>query len=141
MSRLLLTLAALALGGQALAQGSLAVKVGNPLRKVLLDTLRLKVEKDFGQKVTFEVGTLNSNSEWAFFGGTALRPNGKPVDLKTTHYKSEMNAMDGPTVYALLRKKGKAWSIVKYMVGPTDVGYANWDELTGAPAAVIGLKK
>lgn len=143
MSRSIFTLAALALAAAAIAQkpNPLEVKPGNPLRKLLLDTLRPRVEKEMRQKVKFEVRTLNANKEWAFFGGQALQLNGKPVDLKTTQYKDEVDAMDGPTVYALLRKKGKAWVIVEYMVGPTDVGWSDWDEKTGAPSAVLGLDK
>jgi hypothetical protein len=139
MSRLLLALAAAVVGTAALAQKSLEVKVGNPLRKQLLDVVRVRVEKEFRQKVKFKVGTLNADATWAFFGGEALQPNGKLVDLRTTRYKDDAEYMDGPSVYALMKKQGKTWRIVRYVVGPTDVAWSDWDAQTGAPPAVLGL--
>ena len=139
MSRVFLTAVAVAISASAFAQKPTPIKTGNPLRKVLLDVLRPAIEKDLGQKVKFEVKILNTQGEWAFYGGSALTPAGKPIDLKTTRYRKDANEMDGPSVYALLRKKAGRWKLTKFVVGPTDVAWDIWDQEYGAPRPVMGL--
>jgi hypothetical protein len=139
MSRLALTLIVLALGASAFAQKPVTeVKPGSPLRKTLLESIRPHFEKAFGQKIKFQVSVLRTDGEWAFLSSTALGKNGKPVDLKTTPFKKEMDAMDGPTVYALLRKKAGRWKLVTEAIGPTDVAWSGWDSEFGVPRAVLG---
>lgn len=138
MNRLALATVLLALGVRAFADDPLVIKTGNPLRKTLLDALRPTIEKDLSQKIKFEVWTLRANKEWAFFGGQALQfKSGKPVDLKTTRYK-DIEPMDGPSVFALLRKKNNKWQMVTFIIGPTDVAWAGWDSEFGVPRAVLG---
>ena len=139
MSRTILTLAAVALAASAFAQRPTPVKQGNPLRKILLDVLRPAIERDLGQKVKFEVKTLNVQGEWAFYGGNAVKPNGSPIDLKTTRHRKEAEFMDGPSVYALLKKKAGRWRLTTFVVGPTDVAWDIWDREYGAPRSVMGL--
>jgi hypothetical protein len=141
MSRIILVLAAVALSASAFAQKPTPIKPGNPLRKVLLDALRPVIQKDLSQKVKFEVKTLNVQGEWAFYGGTALQPSGKPVEMKTTRYRKEIEFSDGPSVYALLRKKAGRWKVTTFVVGPTDVAWDSWDDEFGAPRSVMGLPK
>ena len=136
---MILVFLAAALGASAFAQRPTAVKTGNPLRKVLLDALRPAIERDLGQKVKFEVKTLNVQGAWAFYGGNAVKPNGDPIDLKSTRHRKEAEFMDGPSVYALLRKKAGRWKLTTFVVGPTDVAWDSWDKEFGAPRSVMGL--
>jgi predicted sugar kinase len=140
MYRMILTLVAVTLSASAFAQKPMPIKPSNPLRKVLLDALRPVIEKDLGQKVKFAVKILNVQGDWAFYGGTALQPSGKMVDLKTTHYRKD-EFSDGPSVYALLHKKMGRWKVTKFVVGPTDVAWDSWDDEFGAPRSVMGLPK
>jgi len=43
---------------------------------------------------------------------------------------------DAP-VYALLRLKGGAWRVLTFVLGPTDVAYADWWSRYGAPKAIF----
>ncbi len=129
----------LVLGACAFAQKPVTeVKPGSPLRKTLLESIRPHFEKAFRQKIKFQVNRLRTDGEWAFLDGVALGLNGKPVDLKTTPFKNDMNAMDGPTVFALLRKKAGRWKLLTDAIGPTDVAWSDWDARFGAPRAVLG---
>lgn len=135
----LVALALLSLSSDMYAQkvSPFAVGASTPLRRTLLNTVRPTVEKAMAQKVKFQVRRLNANAEWAFLDGIALQPNGKPVDLKQTPFKN-VEPMDGPTVFALLRKKAGHWRIVTYSIGPTDVVWSGWDEEFGVPGALLG---
>ena len=46
--------------------------------------------------------------------------------------------MDGLTIYALLRKTGNGWSVLAYVIGPTDLAYEPWPEEYGAPRSIFG---
>ena len=134
-----LALALLALQTASLAQKPSPYAVGTsaPLRRVLLDAIRPTIEKAMAQKVKFQVRRLHANAEWAFLDGVALQMNGKPVDLKKTPFKNE-EPMDGPTVFALLRKKAGRWRVVTHSIGPTDLVWSGWDSEFGVPGAILG---
>jgi hypothetical protein len=136
--RLAAALIILMVSAPAFAQKVTEVKPGTPLRKTLLDALRPRIEKAFRQKVKFEVRRLRTDGEWAFLDGMALQPNGKPIDLAKTPFKDEMDAMDGPTVFVLMRKKSGRWSVITEAIGPTDLAWSDWDARFGVPRAVLG---
>jgi hypothetical protein len=95
----------------------------------------------FAQKLKFQVHRLRTDGEWAFLDGVALSPKtGKPIDLAKTPFKKDRDAMDGPTVLALLRKKVGRWKLVPnaLAIGPTDVAWSDWDARFGVPRAVLG---
>ena len=135
----LVALAWLALLGPSHAQKPYKYAVGtsSPLRKTLLNAVRPTIEKDLGVKVKFEVRRLHADATWAFLDGVALGPDGKPIDLKKTRLR-DVEPLDGPTVFALLRKRNGRWRIVTHSIGPTDVVWGGWDEEFGVPSAVLG---
>jgi len=116
------------------------VPVGDPQRRLLLDTLRETIADDLGQPVQFMVDTLRAEPRnWAFFAGSIQQPDGRPIDFRRTPYREaiEEGMFDGPTVYALLSYNHGQWRVVTFVVGPTDVPYVGWHEEFNAPAALF----
>lgn len=107
---------------------------GSPERKAILDALRLPVEKKLKRKVVFKVDVLKSFDGWAFLRGTPQQPGGKPMNYNGTPYQqliTEGAFDDG--ISALLKLKGKTWTVVTYNIGATDVVWADWSEKHKAP--------
>lgn len=115
------------------------VPVGDPQRRLLLDTIRPGVEDRIGQPVQFMVDTLKIHGDWAFYGGRIQQPNGRPIDFSRTPYAEALRegAFDGPTTYALLQRVGGRWRLVDFVVGPTDVYYLNWPGEFDAPISLF----
>lgn len=115
------------------------VPVGDPQRRVLLDTIRPTLQRDVGQPVQFVVDTLRIRGDWAFYAGRIQQPNGRPIDFSRTRYAEliAQDVFDGPTTYAVLRRTGGTWRLVDFVVGPTDVAYLNWPDDHGAPLALF----
>ena len=124
----------------AVVQGAVrGVPVGDPQRRVLLDTIRPAIEGHIHQPVQFVVDTLRIQGEWAFYAGRIQQPNGRPIDFSRTPYAEaiEEGFFDGPTTYALLRRTGGRWRLVDWVVGPTDVYYLGWPAGEGAPKTLF----
>ena len=122
------------------SQGAVrAVPVGDPQRRVLLDSIRPAIESHIGQPVQFVVDTLQTQGDWAFYAGRIQQPNGRPIDFSRTPYAEalEEGMFDGPSTYALLRRQGARWRLVDWVVGPTDVTYAGWPSEYGAPESLF----
>lgn len=45
--------------------------------------------------------------------------------------------LDGDILYALLQKRGGKWVVVDFMIGPTDMGWMDWQTTHGTPAGLI----
>lgn len=123
----------------AAAQTVTTVGVGNPQRVAILDALRPAIERGFGQPVKFLVNRIRSDGRWAFVVAEPQTPAGRPIDMRRTRYASAMRegVMDGNTVYALLRKGPRGWTLTASVVGPTDVAWDSWDTEYGAPRAIF----
>ncbi|CAL1691395.1 hypothetical protein MMB232_01533 [Brevundimonas subvibrioides] len=116
------------------------VAVSNPLRRVLMETLRETIADDLGQPVQFVVDTLRAEDRnWAFYSGHVQQPNGRPIDFSRTRYAEalEEGMFDGPTTYALFSYNNGSWRVVTFVVGPTDVPYVGWSDEFNAPAALF----
>lgn len=116
-----------------------AVPVGDPRRRVLLDTIRPAIEGHIHQPVQFVVDKLQVQGDWAFYAGHIQQPNGRPIDFSRTPYAEliEEGVFDGPGTYALLRRTGGRWRLVDWVVGPTDVYYLGWPATEGAPETLF----
>ena len=119
---------------------------GTPIRKELMDALRLPVERHLGQPIIFKVSTLRVSDGWAFFVGNAMQPNGKPVDyrksqqFKTNPKDTQMDMKAGLLfggVDALLRREGDRWKIVTITYDAGDVHWLDYDKRFGAPRRMI----
>ncbi|MGF7148487.1 hypothetical protein FHS96_002115 [Sphingomonas zeicaulis] len=115
------------------------VAAADPLRKTLLDALRPVIAKDLGQPVKFVVTTLRATDRHAFAQVTPQTPSGKPIDFRQTHYAQQQRdgLLDGDMIHALLAREQGRWVVKDFVLAPTDVAWAAWDEEYGAPRALI----
>jgi hypothetical protein len=100
---------------------AMIAKPGSLERKAILDGLRIPVEKELKTKVVFKVDIIKYIGGWAYFVGKPLQSNGKPIDYSKTKYAAAARAgtfEDG--VAALLRKKGKKWTVLALEFGTYD---------------------
>lgn len=111
----------------------------DPLRPVLLDTVRPAMEMELGTEVQFVVDTLQVDGSWGFLAGSIQNPDGSPIDFSQTDYADleAEGAFDGPTVRALLFKLKKRWYVEAFSIGATDVVEAGWPEEFGVPCSVV----
>lgn len=123
----------------ATAPQPLNVGTADPRRKTLLDVLRPAIEKDLGQPVQFAVDVLRERDGSAFAVVHPRTAQGKPVDFSKTKYaqRLEDGVLDGDTIYAMLQHRDGAWMVREFVVGPTDVAWANWAQAYGAPEAIF----
>lgn len=111
------------------AQQIVLIDRGAPERTVLLDVVRVPVQRRLGIKVIFQVERLAVFGDWAFAG---LRPRteaGNRIDYRRTLYAKDFDPeQDSDTVDVLLRRDGGAWKIVEEAFLPTDVVWEEWQE-------------
>lgn len=149
-----IAMGAAGLPGQAFAQAAAGqdeaeevaprdVPVGDPLRPVVLNALRPAIVADLGQPVTFVVQTLKTQGDWAFVVARPQRPDGREIDFRQTHYREQIDqgVFDGPVLYALMQRREQRWTVLDFVIGPTDVHHAGWPEEFGAPNDLLGLPK
>jgi len=131
---LVICLAAIA----AAAQGVYTPEKGSPERKAILDALRVPVEKQLKQKVVFAAENFNVLGNWAFIGGQPQSPDGGSPDYSGTAYaRAKAEGFFDNNIFALLKKTGGTWKVVKYQIGCTDVCYLPWQKQYKAPKAVF----
>ncbi len=107
-------------------------------RRMILDTLRVPVEKELKQKIQFAVNEFNISGNWAFVSGEPQTKTGKTPDYSKTIYKDEVaEGMFDNNFSVLMKISGNKWKIVTYAIGCTDVCYANWWEEFKAPKAIF----
>jgi hypothetical protein len=111
---------------------------GTPERQAISDALRLPVQKQLKAKVIFKIDHLKVQNGWAFMKGVPQQANGNAVDYHGTPYQKAIDAgaFDDGFV-ALLRKRAGKWQVVKYVIGATDVPYADWAQKYHAPAEIF----
>ncbi|MBX9402120.1 lysozyme inhibitor LprI family protein [Lysobacter sp. BMK333-48F3] len=121
------------------ATAPIEVGVGDPRRAPLLAALKAVLAKDLGQPVTLRVDLLREQGGWAFASVRPRTADGQPIDFLRTRYAERQRdgLLDGDGTYALLAKRGGAWKVVQFDLGPTDVSWAAWPEEFGAPTAVV----
>jgi hypothetical protein len=120
------------------AQSPHTPEKGSAERKVILDALRIPIERDLKQKIVFVTDNFNVSGNWAFVGGTPQSANGGSPDYGRTQYADakESGAFDN-NFFALLKKTAGKWKVVTYAIGCTDVCYADWWSRHRAPKAVF----
>jgi hypothetical protein len=111
---------------------------GSAERTAVLNALRVPVEKELNQKIQFNVETLNSNGTWAYFGGEPQNMKGGKPNYKKTPYQEAINeGMFDNNIFALLKKTGGKWKVIRYEIGCTDVCYATWWKEYKAPKGIF----
>ncbi len=113
-------------------------KRGSAERKAIFNALRVPVEKQLKQSIVFAPSNFKVYNGWAFVGGEPLTRSGKKPDYKGTIYQQDVEAdMFDNNFFALLRKTGGRWKVVKYYIGCTDVCYLGWDKEYNAPKEIF----
>ena len=106
------------------------IKKGNPLRKVLLDSIRTPTSAELGQKVEFVVGAMMVKGDWAFVNGMLQQPGGKPLDktkfVDKGYFQDGKEGLFDDNFQAILQKKKGKWVIIKRALGCTDVCWLEW---------------
>jgi hypothetical protein len=128
------------LSGPALALTFREPAKGSAERVAIMDTLRPAVEAEMRGPVEFVVTTIRVTPNWAFVQVEPQRPGGGVIDPEQTGFAGETGMMDGLTVYGLMGFQAGRWNLIDHMVGPTDVGYAVWQQRYGVPPALLGLE-
>ena len=126
----------------AMAQGADSVDRANPLRKILIDTIRPAVQADLGGiPVQFVIDVLQVDGRWAYLAGSVQNTDGSPIDFGATHYAEAQDhgAFDGPAVKALMQKSGNCWTLTTFNIGATDVIEGGWPAEFGVPCSVVNF--
>lgn len=102
---------------------------GTPLRAALMDTLRPHAVAELGPPVEFVVRYLRVAQDMAFASVWAQRPGGAPIDMARTPIVAEgrhdPEFSDGPSLQALLQRRGGGWVVVRHEVGATEAWWAD----------------
>lgn len=122
----------------AYSQAVYTPEKGSAERREIMDALRVPVEKELGQKIVFAADHFRIYGNWAFLGGRPQTPSGTAPDYRWTPYEEarRAGAFDN-NIFALLRKSGGRWKVVKYAIGCTDVCYLDWWRRFKAPKQVF----
>jgi len=128
----------LAVAIAAVAQTAYTPEKGSPERKAILDALRLPIERDLKQKVVFVADNFKVQGNFAFVSGTPQNSSGEDPDYARTKYADQVDsgAFDN-NFFALLKKTAGKWRVTHYLIGCTDVCYADWWRRFRAPKAIF----
>jgi hypothetical protein len=119
--------------------------VGSAERKSILDGIRTPSQKELGQSIQFKVGTFNVLGDWCFLLATIQQANGKDIDIKKIADKDLImgegkDAFFENNIQVVLKKSKGRWTIVRRVLGCTDVCWSDWYVDLKAPKAVFGMK-
>ena len=120
----------------AFGQATITPEKTSPVRKAILNSLRVPVERDLKQKIVFVADDFKVLGNWAFVSGRPTTPSGDNPSLKGTAWQDAEDAFDH-NFFGLLRNDGKKWKVVAYAIGCTDVCYLDWWSKYKAPKAIF----
>ncbi|RLA22484.1 MAG: hypothetical protein DRQ62_07875 [Gammaproteobacteria bacterium] len=122
----------------AYAQVVIEPKRGTALRKDLLDTVRVKVERDVKSNVLFKVETLRTDGHWAFLSAVPVTASLAKIDYTKTKFAQQYEqSMFDNVVTALLKKNDVRWQIIEYSIGATGADFVDWPLKYGVPKEVL----
>ncbi len=122
----------------AYAQGIIEPKRGTALRKDLLDTVRVKVERDVKSNVLFKVETLRTDGNWAFLSAVPVTSSLAEIDYTKTKFAQQYEqGMFDNVVAALLKKNDVRWQIIEYSIGATGADFVDWPLKYGVPKLIV----
>ena len=122
------------------AQSVYTPEKGSAERKAILDVLRVPVERELKQKIVFAADSFRVQGNWAFVSGTPQKPDGSEPNYRGTPYfeQQDQGAFDN-NFFALFKKTGGKWRLVKYLIGCTDVCWMDWWTEHKAPKSIFPL--
>lgn len=111
---------------------------GDPERQAIMDALRTPVERELRKRVIFKVDLLKVQAGWAFMRGIPLRSDSSPMDYRGAPYQQAIDeGVFDDWICALFHWRSGEWEVVQYVIGATDVVYADWSRRFGAPSAIF----
>lgn len=122
----------------AFAQATRTPAKGSAERAAMLEALRVPVEKELKQKISFSIEHFKAQGNWAFLSGAPQSASGGKPNYRNTPYADAVDAgaFDN-NFFALLKKTGGKWKTVAYAIGCTDVCYVSWWKDYKAPKAIF----
>ena len=120
----------------AFGQATITPEKTSPVRKAILNALRVPVERDLKQKVVFVADDFKVLGNWAFVSGRPTTPSGDKPNLRGTAWDGSEDMFDN-NFFGLLKNDGRKWKVVAYALGCTDVCYADWWSRYKAPKAIF----
>lgn len=120
----------------AFGQATITPEKTSPVRKAILNALRVPVERDMKQKIVFVADDFKVLGNWAFVSGRPTTPSGDKPNLRGTAWDGNEDMFDN-NFFGLLKNDGKKWKVVAYALGCTDVCYADWWSRYKAPKAIF----
>lgn len=129
----------LILAGAAFSQKVYTPEKDSAERKAILNALRVSVEKELKQKISFKIETFNVQGAWAFLAGEPqnAKGDGQPNYRRTIYQKAIDEDMFDNNFFAVMKKSGKQWTVVTYAIGCTDVCHMTWADDYKAPKAIF----
>lgn len=135
------------IAGTAIAEGWHEPARGSAERAALMDAIRPHAEWQLGAPVEFVVHDLRVAGPLGFASLYAQRPGGAAIDLYQTpafrRGSLSPEEIDGASLQALYWRSGNTWVAVHWVIGATDVWWAEpelcsvWRAVT--PEACQGL--
>lgn len=111
---------------------------GSPLRKAVLDAMRVRTEQDLGPPIQYLIKGMNVEGNIAFVAAEPQRMNGQKIDWRRFPFYQTMEAGGmSDEVAALLRFEGGAWRVEEYAFGFTDVVWIDWPTKHRFPERLI----
>jgi hypothetical protein len=129
----------------AVAQKIYTPALGSAERKALLSIIRAPSQKELGQSIEFTVGTFNVLGDECFVSATIHQVSGGELDIKKI-VKKELIMGEGKEAFfenniqVFLKKKKGKWTIVRRVLGCTDVCWSDWYVDLKVSKALFGMK-
>ena len=120
----------------AFGQATTTPERSSPVRKAIMNSLRVPVERDLKQKIVFVTDDFKILANWAFVSGRPTTPSGGAPNLKGTAWEGSEDMFDN-NFFGLLKNDGGKWKVVAYALGCTDVCYADWWRKYKAPKQIF----
>lgn len=98
---------------------------GSPVRKAILDAVRLPAQEAFGAPVEFIVERLKLSGTVAFVSAEGQRPGGAAIDLSDIPLVRDGDEnVFSSRVEAFLRLSNGQWEVTAHAIDPTDIWWA-----------------
>jgi len=98
------------------------------------------LSEDIGRPVSVSVQTSAVDGDWGWIVAQPWTADGTQIDWSQTRHaeRAREGLLDGGGMtYALMRRENGRWSVVEFVVGPTDAAWAEWAQRHGAPASLM----
>ena len=113
----------------AQAQQVVLIERGSPEREILLNTVRVPVERWLGIRVIFVVKRLAIFGDWAYADLAPRTVTGDRIDYRRTRIAKQFDPeQDSDTLGFLLRRSGAGWTVAEDALLPTDVFWEEWQQ-------------